>query len=74
MGVHGNEKTDRVTKEAAARAAPSTPNPFHNLYSSTRVAVLASWQGRWEDVVATTKKGEVIYTLKTARRESLKSY
>ncbi len=55
MGVHGNGKADRLAKEAATWAAPSTPIPFHDFYSSIRVAVLGSWQGRQEDVAATNK-------------------
>ncbi len=58
-GIHGNEKVHRLAKRAATRVAPSTTIPFHDLYSSIRVAVLGSWQGRQEDVAATNKMGEI---------------
>ena len=62
VGVLGNERADRLAKEASTRAAPSNPVPFRDLYPSIRVAVLASWQRQWESLVGTTKMGEVTST------------
>ncbi len=46
MGLHGNEKADRLAKEAVTRVAPFIAILFYDLYFNIRVTVLASWQGR----------------------------
>ena len=62
VGVPGNEKADRLAKEAATRAPLASPVPFKDSFASVRVAVLDRWQRRWEAGCATTKMGEITKT------------
>ena len=59
MGVPGNEKADRLAKEAASRVAPPRPVPFRDTFPTIRLAIEASWQHRWDVSVATSKMGEI---------------
>ncbi len=58
MEVLENEKAKRLAKEVATQVAPSSPIPFHDMYSTIWVVVFANWQNRWKALVATTKMGE----------------
>lgn len=46
VGVLGNEEVDKVAKEVGIQVAPFSPIPLCDMYSSIRVAVLASWQSK----------------------------
>lgn len=59
VGVAGNERADELAREAAARAAVPCPVPFTDVVPSIRVAVLASWQERWDRFAMTSKMGEL---------------
>ena len=59
VGVPGNERADRLAKEAASRVAPIRPVPFRDTFPTIRLAIVASWQHRWDVSVATSKMGEI---------------
>lgn len=59
VGVRGNERADRLAREATKRAPPPSSAPFRDVFQSIRVAVVANWQRRWETGAATSKMGEV---------------
>ena len=65
VGVPGNEKADRLAREAAARAPPLCPVPYRDVFPLIRTAVTESWQRRWEAEAATAKMGEL--TLSVSR-------
>lgn len=63
VGVDGNERADRHAREAAARPAPDSPVPCTDMFPAVRVAILHSWQERWNEQGVTTKIGEITRTV-----------
>lgn len=53
VAVHGNGKADRLAGEEGSQFM------FRNVFPLIRVAVVASWQQRWETRVAAPKMGQV---------------
>ena len=62
IGISGNKRADKLAKEAANRASFTSAVYFKDHFSSIRVAVLDSWQRRWEADLAIIKMGEIIET------------
>lgn len=63
VGIDGNERADRLAREAAVRAAPDSPVSCTDMFSTIRVVILTSWQERWNARGATSKMGEVTRTV-----------
>ena len=63
VGVPGNERADRLAREAAGRAATFSPVPCTDVFPAIREAIIAIWQERWDARGATSKKGEVTRTV-----------
>ena len=54
--IDGNEKVDRVAKDALTMAVVTeTPIEFTSIRSSIRVAVLADWQSKWTNTAPETQ-------------------
>ena len=63
VGVPGNERTDRLAREAAGRGATLSPVSCTDVFSAVREAIIAIWQERWDARGATSKMGEVTRTV-----------
>ena len=63
VGVPGNERADRLAREAAGRAATLSPVPCTNVFPAIREANIAIWQERWDARGATSKMDEFTRTV-----------
>ena len=63
VGVSGNERADRLAREAAARRATQGPVPCTDLFPKIRESIISIWQERWDAHAATAKMGEVTRTV-----------
>lgn len=63
VGVSLNERADGLAREAAARAALSSPVLCTDTFPVIREAIIAIWQERWTARVVASKMGEVTRTV-----------
>ena len=55
----GNERADRLAREAAIRAALPSPVPCTDVLPTIREAIIAIWQERWNVRGVTSIMGEI---------------
>ena len=55
VGVPGNERADKLAREAADRAATLSPVPCTDVFSAIREVIIAIWQEWWDARSATSK-------------------
>ena len=59
----GNERADRLAREAVIRAALPSPVPCSDVPPTIREAIIAIWQESWNVPGATSKIGEINRTV-----------
>ena len=61
--VPGNERDNRIAREAAGRVATLSPFPCTDMFPAIREATIGIWQERWDARGVTSKMGEVTRTV-----------